>query len=249
MNNRLSVWLTIFIMITLISTPVSASGHDETEELQIVFKREFQPQEQTIVINSMGINGTPPRIKFRDPWVSLFPHSSMPSTNVRPVRLSARPPIPDESVERTIRIYNAQPRDPFLPISISIFRLKVQLNPSLHPPMSIYQINTIPTQHDPVEEVEWRIVKGDQTEYSALSIPEEKDRIWVDLLFEEGPVILTVYSPDAVLGPFEDADDGVPDNRIYLEIAGDTIMPQGEWYFRIENPGEEESRYTFTIWY
>lgn len=173
----------------------------------------------------------------------------MPSTNVKPVRLSARPPLPGESEGQTIHVYRAAPRDPYLPLKLSILRLKVQLNPSLHPPLSIYQVNTIPTQHDLMEETEWRNLKGDQTEYSALLIPEEKERIWVDLLYEEGPLILTVYSPDAVLGPFEDADDGINDNRIYLEIAGDTIIPEGEWYFKIENTGGEESRYTFTIWY
>ncbi|MCQ1538819.1 hypothetical protein FTO68_07450 [Methanocalculus taiwanensis] len=249
MNNRLSVWLTIYISIILIFVPVSAFWDDDTEERQIVFKREFQPQEQIVIFNSMEMNETFPRIKLRDPRFSPFPNRPMPSTNVAPFGLSTRPPILNETGERTIRIFHAQPRDPFLPISISIFRLKVRLNPSLYPPLSIYQVNTIPTQHDVVEEPEWRFVNGDQTEYSSLSIPEEKERIWVDLLYEEGPLVLTVYSPDAVLGPFEDADDGIFDNRVYLEIAGDTIMPEGEWYFRIENTGDEESRYTFTIWY
>lgn len=250
MNNRLSLPLIILIIIGMISIPASAISDDTTDEVRVVvITREFQPQEQSIVLYSMERNGTFPRVKIRHSGVSLFPDRSMPSTNVKPVRLSARPPIPGEAEGRTVHLYRAGPRDPYLPLKLSILRLKVQLNPSLHPPMSIYQINSIPALKDTVEETEWRILKGDQTEYSALSIPEEKDRIWVDLLYEGGPLILTVYSPDAALGPFEDADDGISDNRIYLEIAGDTIIPEGEWYFRIENTGREESRYTFTIWY
>lgn len=160
-----------------------------------------------------------------------------------------------------------------LPVILSATRLKIWLNPWADPLPRVYLINAPVFRHmpyDPPEsggvtavEVdplshntggasdndEWRTLEGGGVEYSILHIPEGCDRFWVDLHVSGGSLLLTVYAPDALLGPFRDEDDGAIDGRIYLEILGEDGIPSGEWYYRIENEMNEEIRFSFTIWY
>jgi hypothetical protein len=44
---------------------------------------------------------------------------------------------------------------------------------------------------------------------------------------------LTISAPDATLGPYNDASDGVINGRIYLSVARPSGLTAGTWYFRV----------------
>jgi len=44
---------------------------------------------------------------------------------------------------------------------------------------------------------------------------------------------LTISAPDATLGPYTDASDGVINGRIYLSVSKPSGLTAGTWYFRV----------------
>jgi hypothetical protein len=44
---------------------------------------------------------------------------------------------------------------------------------------------------------------------------------------------LTISAPDATLGPYNDASDGIINGRIYLSIAKPSGLAAGTWNFRV----------------
>jgi hypothetical protein len=59
---------------------------------------------------------------------------------------------------------------------------------------------------------------------------------------------LTVFAPDATLGPFSDASDGIVNGRIYLHISKSSGLTPGTWNFRVYGEKVATARsYTFTV--
>jgi len=73
---------------------------------------------------------------------------------------------------------------------------------------------------------------------------------WIDLKcpLSCAALDLMVYAPDATLGPFNDTADGKSDNRIFLNVAGQTNVTPGDWYYRIRNNGENATPYTLNTY-
>jgi hypothetical protein len=44
---------------------------------------------------------------------------------------------------------------------------------------------------------------------------------------------LTISAPDATLGPYSDASDGLINGRIYLSVSKPSGLSAGTWYFRV----------------
>jgi hypothetical protein len=247
MIERLSVLIPLFI-ITLLIVPGAAMTFQRVEDGTLI-SRESRSLDQTVVIYTMDLNLTSQQMKVSTPYPASSPEFRPPPSRVIPFRISHTSWRPDGDRESLPRIYRLKPRDPYLPLILSATRLKMWLNPSISSNLLIYQVNSITIQPEETEALEWRTLIAGGTDYTTLTIPADRDRVWVDIQYEGGPLILTAYPPDAVLGPFEDADDGEIDSRIYLEITGEDTIPEGEWYFRIENTGIEDTRFAFTIWY
>lgn len=87
--------------------------------------------------------------------------------------------------------------------------------------------------------------------YFRLAVPEGKEHLWVDLNWagEEEGYRLTVYAPDAVMGPFMNADDGRIDDRIYLDISGSPYVKEGMWHYLVTNLNGGPSNFNFTNYY
>ena len=82
-------------------------------------------------------------------------------------------------------------------------------------------------------------------------IPPGTSRSWVDLAWnpDPGPYTLYVYSPDTVLGPYGNSANGVLDGRIFLEIAADSNLTPGSWYYQVRGNGNPPCNgYSFRTW-
>lgn len=73
--------------------------------------------------------------------------------------------------------------------------------------------------------------------YYADTVPEGKQHEWIDLNWNDPTkdLGLTVYTPDATLGPYSDTADGRKDGRIFLDIASRLNVTAGTWFFRVQN--------------
>lgn len=62
---------------------------------------------------------------------------------------------------------------------------------------------------------------------------------WVDIGWDAsaGEITLLVYPPDGCLGPYTDADDGVIDGRIFLDISSPDGLAPGGWYYEVGRSG------------
>jgi hypothetical protein len=65
------------------------------------------------------------------------------------------------------------------------------------------------------------------------------DRQWIDLSWNntDNPHTVVIYTPDTVLGPFQNTDNGVVDRRIFLEISSGSNLTPGPWYYQIRSAG------------
>ncbi|WP_292394978.1 pre-peptidase C-terminal domain-containing protein [Methanoculleus sp. UBA303] len=77
------------------------------------------------------------------------------------------------------------------------------------------------------------IVQG-ETDWYSTYVPAGTTELIVDLNWGDSSdsLRLTVYAPDAVLGPYYDAYDGV-NGRIYLRIKDSVGLHPGTWQFAV----------------
>jgi hypothetical protein len=71
------------------------------------------------------------------------------------------------------------------------------------------------------------------------TLPAGIDRQWIDLSWNavNNPHTVVIYTPDSTLGPFENADNGVVDRRIFLEISSGSNLTPGPWYYQVRSAG------------
>jgi hypothetical protein len=81
-------------------------------------------------------------------------------------------------------------------------------------------------------------------------VPEGKQHEWIDLDWkdENKDLGLSVFAPDATLGPYSDVSDGRKDGRIFLDIASRLNVTSGAWFFRVENSREDYTPYTLNTY-
>ncbi|KAF1077242.1 hypothetical protein [Methanogenium sp. MK-MG] len=131
--------------------------------------------------------------------------------------------------------------DGLLSAILSVMDLKYYLITQGDVPMEA--LNTLPANNFAYDE--------SQDRYFQLSVPDEKQHLWIDLNWAGRDVAykLTVFSPDAVMGPFEDSDDGKIDQRIYLDISASKYLTAGMWYYQVTNLNGGYSNFNFTNYY
>lgn len=86
--------------------------------------------------------------------------------------------------------------------------------------------------------------------YYADTVPEGKQHEWIDLDWKDRnkDLGLTVFAPDATLGPYTDTSDGRKDGRIFLDIASRLNVTAGTWFFRVQNSREASTPYTLNTY-
>lgn len=86
--------------------------------------------------------------------------------------------------------------------------------------------------------------------YYADTVPEGKQHEWIDLNWNDPSkdLGLTVYTPDATLGPYSDTSDGRKDGRIFLDIASRLNVTVGTWFFRVQNSLEGYTPYSLNTY-
>jgi hypothetical protein len=94
------------------------------------------------------------------------------------------------------------------------------------------------------------VISQGQTVYYSKYVPYGTTSLAPDLYWGDtsDSLTLTVSAPDATLGPYNDASDGVINGRIYLSISKPTGLTPGTWNFRVY--GERVSgvqSYSFTV--
>ncbi|GAB7015375.1 hypothetical protein [Methanogenium cariaci] len=131
--------------------------------------------------------------------------------------------------------------DGLLSAILSVIDLKYYLIAQSSVPMEA--LNTLPATNFAYDE------NSDQ--YFQLYVPEEKEHLWIDLNWAGRDVAykLTVFSPDAVMGPFEDSADGRMDQRIYLDISASKYLTAGMWYYQVTNLNGGYNNINFTNYY
>jgi len=74
-----------------------------------------------------------------------------------------------------------------------------------------------------------------QTNWYSVVVPSGKSSITADLNWGYAPdsLTLTVIAPDATLGPYHDASDGVTDGRIFLTFSRTGGIAPGTWVFKV----------------
>ncbi|MFW5637798.1 MAG: pre-peptidase C-terminal domain-containing protein [Methanoculleus sp.] len=77
-------------------------------------------------------------------------------------------------------------------------------------------------------------IRQGETDWFATYIPAGKTELIIDLDWGDtsNSLRLRIYAPDAVLGPYYDAYDGV-DGRIYLRIKSSVGLHPGTWQFEV----------------
>lgn len=89
-----------------------------------------------------------------------------------------------------------------------------------------------------------------QSVFYAKSVPSSTTFLVPDLSWGDpsDSLTLTVFAPDATLGPFSDASDGIVNGRIYLYISKSSGLTPGTWNFRVYGEKVATIRsYTFTV--
>jgi len=76
-------------------------------------------------------------------------------------------------------------------------------------------------------------------------VPHGKQHEWVDLDWKDPSkdLKLTIFAPDATLGPYSDTADGKKDGRIFLDIASRLNVTTGHWFFRVQNEYPDPANY------
>lgn len=86
--------------------------------------------------------------------------------------------------------------------------------------------------------------------YYVDEVPKEKQHEWVDLDWKDitRDLSLTVYAPDATLGPYMDMADGKKDGRIFLDVGSLLNVTPGHWFFKVENSKQDTTDYTLNTY-
>ncbi len=86
--------------------------------------------------------------------------------------------------------------------------------------------------------------------YYEDSVPAGKQHEWVDLNWTapDKNLELTIYAPDATLGPFNDSSDGRNDGRIFLDVASMANITAGNWFFKVQNDDGDTVDYTLNTY-
>lgn len=74
-----------------------------------------------------------------------------------------------------------------------------------------------------------------QTQWYSTVVPSGKTSFFTDLYWgvPSNSLSLTIYAPDATLGPYYDAADGRTDGRINLRISKSGGLTAGTWWSAI----------------
>ncbi|WP_292345593.1 MULTISPECIES: hypothetical protein [unclassified Methanoregula] len=74
-----------------------------------------------------------------------------------------------------------------------------------------------------------------QTVYYSKYVSSGTMAIYPDLNWGDtsDSLTLTISAPDATLGPYNDASDGVINGRIYLSVSKPSGLTPGSWSFRV----------------
>ncbi|HQD26633.1 pre-peptidase C-terminal domain-containing protein [Methanoculleus sp. DTU007] len=77
-------------------------------------------------------------------------------------------------------------------------------------------------------------IKQGESKWYSLNVPAGKKELFIDLNWGDtsNSLRLMVYAPDAVLGPYYDAYDGV-NGRICLRISDSVSLFPGTWQFEV----------------
>lgn len=77
--------------------------------------------------------------------------------------------------------------------------------------------------------------------FFAVPVREGASHHWVDVDWgaSAGDLALLIYPPDDRLGPYTDADDGVIDGRIFLDVSSPEGLAPGDWYYELRHSGGE----------
>ncbi len=86
--------------------------------------------------------------------------------------------------------------------------------------------------------------------YYEDSVPAGKQHEWIDINWTDPDknLELTIYAPDATLGPFNDSSDGRKDGRIFLDVAGMANLTAGNWFIKVQNDDGEIVDYTLNTY-
>jgi len=86
--------------------------------------------------------------------------------------------------------------------------------------------------------------------YYLDSVPEGKQHEWIDLDWKNPAkdLNLTVYSPDASFGPYQDMADGKKDGRIFLDVSSRLNVTPGNWFFKVQNSRQDSTPYTLNTY-
>ncbi|MDD4138415.1 MAG: hypothetical protein PHT99_11085 [Methanoregula sp.] len=86
--------------------------------------------------------------------------------------------------------------------------------------------------------------------YYTDTVPANKQHEWIDLDWNDPSkdLGLTVYAPDATLGPYTDAADGRKDGRIFLDIASRLNVTAGSWFFKVQNNNRDFTPYSLNTY-
>ncbi|WFN34106.1 hypothetical protein L1S32_09655 [Methanogenium sp. S4BF] len=131
---------------------------------------------------------------------------------------------------------------------VSVMDLGMFLN---NPPYYLVDLNQKPVETMDFSPANNFVSSGSTNHHFQLYVPKEKRHLWVDLNWT-GPEMgyqLTIYPPDTVIGPFEDAADGKMNQRIYLDISASPHLSPGMWYYTVTNLNGGYSNFNFTNYY
>jgi|GEM_PF-1198859 len=86
--------------------------------------------------------------------------------------------------------------------------------------------------------------------YYKDSVPEGKEHEWIDLNWtdQNKDLELTVYAPDATLGPYNDTADNREDGRIFLDVASLLNVTAGDWFLKVQNKNGDSVPYTLNTY-
>ena len=85
--------------------------------------------------------------------------------------------------------------------------------------------------------------------FFAVPVTDRASHHWVDIGWDAsaGDLVLNIYPPDGHLGPYTDADDGMNDGRIFLDVSSPEGLAPGDWYYEVSRPGGGKGPVEFTF--
>ncbi len=75
------------------------------------------------------------------------------------------------------------------------------------------------------------------------TLPTGTDHQWIDLSWNtmNNSHAVVIHTPDTTLGPFQNMDNGIIDQRIFLEISSSRNLTPGPWYYQVRSAGTSPS--------